>query len=268
MSQHVHRSPPMAHTIWRSVRLIALLFGLWLTMVGCTQDNGSGGVDANLQQDTGGQISDTVAQGDTVATDAAKVDTGAADIGVLDTGAADTGAAQLRWFTTCGDPACHGYKTKPNVPLCTSEQVGAACSAAAATCDPKSSCNALLVCAKTDPKLNPGGCPISSRRFKAAIRYLDASAEAGLRDDLLQLPLATWQYRDSPRKRRNLGYILQDAPQLPSSDLGRERVDLYALSTMTVAAIKAQQREMQVLRAQIAALQARCAKPVASPALK
>ncbi len=274
----------------------ALLFGLaTVSMVsvallasGCAQEDGGAGADVAGGQDTAGQLSDTAAPVDIVSA----VDTAtASDSGVVhdagaksdtatppDTASApdamaaqdataqpdtaskpDTASSQLRWFQTCGDPVCSGWKTKPNVPLCTGEKTNDPCTSPDGKCDPKNGCNAILICAEKDPKSGPGGCPISARRFKEGIIYLDHAAEAGLRDELLQLPLATWRYRHSNRARRTLGYILEDAPRMPASDMGRERVDVYALSTMTVAAIKAQQREMRALRAELAALRAACA---------
>lgn len=246
-----------------------------LLATGCGQDDDGASADTAGGQDTAGQLSDASSPADTTAatdamtaTDAngaqdasAKPDAAnASDINVeADTGAKpDVPPSKLRWFQTCGDPVCSGWKSKPNVPLCTGEKANDPCASPEGTCDPKDGCNAVLICAEKDPKAGPGGCPISARRFKKGIVYLDHAAESGLRDALLQLPLATWQYRNANRNRRSLGYILEDAPRMPASDMGRERVDVYALSTMTVAAIKAQQRELRTLRAELAALRARC----------
>ncbi len=246
-----------------------------LLATGCGQDDDGASADTAGGQDTAGQLSDASSPADTTAatdamtaTDAngaqdasAKPDAAnASDINVeADTGAKpDVPPSKLRWFQTCGDPVCSGWKSKPNVPLCTGEKANDPCASPEGTCDPKDGCNAVLICAEKDPKAGPGGCPISARRFKKGIVYLDHAAESGLRDALLQLPLATWQYRNTNRNRRSLGYILEDAPRMPASDMGRERVDVYALSTMTVAAIKAQQRELRALRVELAALRARC----------
>jgi hypothetical protein len=55
---------------------------------------------------------------------------------------------------------CHGYTPKAGVAQCTTEQLGAACTTANATCDPTDSCNVLYVCTTSDPQTAPGGCPI------------------------------------------------------------------------------------------------------------
>lgn len=70
------------------------------------------------------------------------------------------GGAPLKWYASCGDPVCQGYTPKPGVSLCTTEEIGAACPSASATCDPTDSCNVLYVCTTSDPQTAPGGCPI------------------------------------------------------------------------------------------------------------
>jgi len=269
---------------------IALFCGLLAFYAGCAQESGAAAADVAGQQDTAGQLGDVAtdasaadsAPGDAATaadaavdsknggtadagttdagtpdagtTDAGTPDAGMTDAGMTDAGTTDAGASKLRWFATCGDPVCSGYKPKKGVGLCTTEKAGVACTSTDSKCDPKNQCNAILICAEKDPKQGPSGCPISARRFKTAIHYLTAAAEANLRDELLRLPLATWRYRRSVRTRRSLGFILEDAPALPATDLGRERVDLYALSTMAIAAVKTQQREMREMRRQTAAL--------------
>ncbi|MCO4762258.1 MAG: hypothetical protein KC502_12180 [Myxococcales bacterium] len=246
--------------MWRYTVGVTIL-AAGLVFSGCSGDDGGGGAGAGADNDTTASLSDTpqadVAQkGDTQSSS----DGVATDAQLVDAGTADTGGppSKLKWFSTCGDPVCGGWKTKPNVQLCASEKLGAACSPADGKCDPKNSCNSILVCTDKDPKQNPGGCPISARRFKKAIAYLDEASEAGLRDQLLTLPLASWQYKQSPTTRRSLGYILDDAPKMPATDLGRERVDVYALTTMAIAALKTQQRELHALRQEVAELKRTC----------
>ena len=43
------------------------------------------------------------------------------------------------------------------------------------------SCNVLYVCAEKDPKMEPGGCPISRRQFKTEINYLGLYHESRFR---------------------------------------------------------------------------------------
>ncbi len=235
----------------RSATLVAgALCGL---LVACGNDGGGAGVDAVGGDDTSAQLGDA-AQGDTTAI----ADANAPDASAPDVGAPDAAPGEkTSWFSTCGDPVCSGWKSKPKVPLCTTQTQGDPCGSQGAQCDPKDGCNAILVCAEKDPKQGPGGCPISARRFKTGIAYLDEAQEAALRDQLLHLPLATWRYKQGTGARR-LGYILDDAPALPATDLKRERVDVYSLATMAVAAVKAQQRELRALREELARVKAAC----------
>lgn len=86
-------------------------------------------------------------------------------------------SAHTTWFASCGDPVCSGYRPPVGVARCTSESPGQSCSVEGSRCDPMNSCNSLLVCAASDPRL--AGCPISSRRFKRDVRYVtDAEREA------------------------------------------------------------------------------------------
>ncbi|UQA56786.1 hypothetical protein [Polyangium aurulentum] len=75
-----------------------------------------------------------------------------------------SGGGSLQWYTTCGDPVCMtpdgGSMPPAGVDPCTTEMEGAACSTEGARCWPVNDCGVVLICAKSDPKDNPGGCPI------------------------------------------------------------------------------------------------------------
>ena len=169
--------------------------------------------------------------------------------------AGDTVAA-LRWYTTCGDPACMGYTPKAGVDPCTAEAEGEACTTAGVQCDPKSDCNALLRCTDSDPKQQPGGCPISRRAVKTAIHYLGDSELQALSRELQAFPLATWQYLDAPSGERSLGFVLEDVEPSPAADSRRDRVDLYAYTTMAVAALKVQAARIEALEREVERLRA------------
>jgi hypothetical protein len=81
--------------------------------------------------------------------------TGAGDL------AADGSQGALLWYSTCGDPVCQasGHVDR-GVLRCTDQVEGKPCSTDGAQCDPVYDCNQLLVCSKTDPKRQPGGCPL------------------------------------------------------------------------------------------------------------
>lgn len=167
--------------------------------------------------------------------------------------------APLRWFETCGDPVCGEHRDQPGVPPCGGGQTsGAACSAEGATCDPGDSCNALLLCARTDPT-HGGRCPISRRTAKDDIRYLAEPDLRRLHDELMRFPLATWRYHDEASGRR-LGFMIDDVEPSDAVAPGGQRVDVYAYTTMAVAALQSQAREIQSLKRELAALrEERCA---------
>ena len=169
-----------------------------------------------------------------------------------------------RYFYTCGDPVCRGYTPVPGVPRCAGgEQSGAGCPVEGSTCDPVDDCNRRLVCAREDPTMETGGCPISRAVFKRDVLYLD---EDGLRRQhaaLLALPLATWNYRaDAPGAAPRLGFLIEDAGAAACVAASGERVDLYGYTSMAVAALQVQAREIAELKREVAALRSRRADPL------
>ena len=153
--------------------------------------------------------------------------------------------AATQWLTTCGAPVCSGVKPIPGVAACTTQKAGDACTAGAAPCDLQNACQQELTCTDKDPKLNPGGCPISRRAKKTDIRYLDADDVAKLQTELLATKLATYKYRDAgPQAPQQLGFIIDDQPDSPAVDARRDMVDLYGYLSMSVAALQAQQKQL------------------------
>jgi hypothetical protein len=156
------------------------------------------------------------------------------------------------WYFTCGDPVCTSYRPPAGVARCTSESPGQSCSVEGSRCDPMDSCNRLLVCAQSDPKL--GGCPISSRRFKQDVAYLtDGEREACARE-VRGLRLARYRYAGSSDVR--LGIILEDDPPSVVVDRAREQVDLYGYASLAVAALQAQDRRLEALEREVRELRA------------
>lgn len=173
-----------------------------------------------------------------------------------------------QWYYTCGDPVCRGY-TGPyeGIPLCDDQEAGDPCRTDGQRCDPQDECNALLLCAETDPTAQ--GCPISRAAYKQDIHYLGASELGALHKQVLGAPLATWKYKsEGSEGKTRLGFIIED---LPSGSLAvdepRDMVDVYGWATMAVAAIKVQQAQIEALQTEVSALKERLGEtPAAAPA--
>lgn len=165
------------------------------------------------------------------------------------------GGKSLTWFTTCGDVVCQGASDDPNIPNCTGETEGTTCPTEQTLCElPADECNVSLVCAADDPKAQ--GCPISLASAKHDIQYLTDRDRDRIREEVASMPLATWKYNtESPGDKQHLGFIIDDQP--PSSAAVRasgERVDLYGYTSMAVAAIQAQNKELEALRREVESL--------------
>jgi hypothetical protein len=107
----------------------------------------------------------------------------------------------------------------------------------------------------------PGGCPKSTRRAKRDIVYLDDAALRRVAQQAAQLRLATYRYRDPALDgRTHLGFILEDHPRSPASDLDRQEVDLYSFTSMALALAQDQRRQLEALRVEIRSVRARLAR--------
>ena len=177
--------------------------------------------------------------------------------GASDSGSdSDAANVALQWWATCPDPACSSHRDA-GIPACTTEAAHAPCSQLGAQCDPGDRCNSHLVCSDQDPTPSVG-CPISRMSEKTDIRFLSSEDLATYRDQVLALPLATFRYREGgPGSRLHLGFMIDGHESLVCVDPGRDRVDLYGYASMAVAALQVQAREIEQLRKQVAALQAR-----------
>ncbi|TMA36263.1 MAG: hypothetical protein E6J75_10975 [Deltaproteobacteria bacterium] len=156
------------------------------------------------------------------------------------------------WFYTCGDPVCGGHRDQGLPPCGSGETPGAPCSPEGARCDPGDSCDRLLVCASSNP-VHRGGCPISRREAKDDIRYLGENDLRRLHDELMRFRLATFRYRENA-SHTQLGFIIDDVEPSLSVDPVRDLVDLYGYTSMAVAALQTQAREIEALRNEVEAL--------------
>ena len=165
------------------------------------------------------------------------------------------GDHDLRWASTCGDPVGPStHRPSPYRP-CTTEVVGEACVERGDTCDPVNDWNSYVTC--QDDDWSPEPCPVSLRETKRDIRPLDAAALAAAHRQASSLPLSTWSYRaDPPGARRRLGFVIEDVGASPAVTLDGQHVDLYGYTSLALAALQDQDRQIAELQAQVAELRA------------
>jgi hypothetical protein len=168
------------------------------------------------------------------------------------------------WYTTCGDPVCRAPADGGTPVVCPA--VGSPCKTKGEMCgDPATAdCGVVQVCDDHDPKGGAGGCPISTKKAKDEIAYVDAAALQRLHDETLQMRLATYRYKGpfvDPKdpNAKHLGFIVEDQPQSLSVDRGHDRVDLYGYMSMAVATMQVQEKEIAQLKREIADVKATCA---------
>jgi hypothetical protein len=161
------------------------------------------------------------------------------------------GSGSLHWYASCGTPVCqgNGLYDDPNTPNCTTEKEGDACTTEGARCDGVLTCGATLICATQAPRT----CPISRARFKQDISYLDDAERAQFHDQITQLRLASYRYKNAPDVPQ-LGFMIDDVE--PSVAVSGDHVNLYAYLSMAVAAIQVQDRQIKALQQQLAEVRA------------
>jgi hypothetical protein len=176
----------------------------------------------------------------------------------------------LHWYLTCGDPVCRADakpSDDPNVPNCTNQKQADPCSQEGELCDGIASCGAKLICAKSDPTMRPGGCPISRARFKTGIEYVTEQERRSYYEQIMSLPLASYLYKHAPEAGPQLGFIIDDIE--PSVAVSGDHVNMYGYLSMAVAAIQVQQAQITALQRELAQVRERVAEsdraPVCAP---
>jgi hypothetical protein len=169
-------------------------------------------------------------------------------------------APALNWYMTCGDPVCQDPGPDAGAPV-KCDPLGSACKTKGETCgNPALNCGAVQVCDDHDPKGGVGGCPISTKKAKQDISYVNDADLTRLHDETIRMKLATYRYKGkfvdpSDPNATHLGFIVEDQPQSLSVDRGHDRVDLYGYMSMAVATMQVQEKQLQTQEKQIAALQ-------------
>jgi hypothetical protein len=92
----------------------------------------------------------------------------------------------------------------------------------------------------------------SAREYKEDIHYLGAHEQAAMLQRLKQLKLAQYRYKQSFNAdgARRLGFIADELPREVLASDGKA-VDLYELVSYAIGALKAQQVEIEELKAQL-----------------
>jgi hypothetical protein len=128
------------------------------------------------------------------------------------------------------------------------------CTATQTCCGPMPLPEATCVDGASSP------CPISQRKMKKDILYLSDGEKEQLSSELMAFPLATYRYKTEGNEQKpHLGFIIDDVAPSPAVLQSGERVDLYGYSTMTVAALQVQAKEIAELKKQMDDLKKECA---------
>lgn len=93
----------------------------------------------------------------------------------------------------------------------------------------------------------------STIELKKDVHYLTDAEQARIAREALSLKLASFRYTNTPEtdRRARLGFMLEDAPTVAAADMQSKQVDLYAYTSMVLALVQEQQREIAALRAEV-----------------
>lgn len=144
---------------------------------------------------------------------------------------------------------CEGGGGQPGCPAAR-PRVGSACSTDKLSCS-YGDCNSIdVVCQGGLWHTQHYGCPISSQHYKRGIHYLSDDERREIADQAMDTRLATYQYTIGDRDPR-LGFIIEDQPESFAVAHGKDRVDLYGYTSMTIAALQVQQDEIRQLEREV-----------------
>ncbi len=103
-----------------------------------------------------------------------------------------------------------------------------------------------------------GGPPNSSQTSSICWAQVSGGVLSGAGRGLttmMRFPLATYRYRSSEAScRTHLGFVIEDVEPSPSVDASHDFVDLYGYTTMAVAALQTQARQIEILERDLGAL--------------
>lgn len=261
------RHPPLSH-----LSALALLAGLALLVVACSEDGPSPDTSSDVGQDTTPDVVDCggCPQGKTCCASRWPGDSARC----VDTALNPEHCGECG--TVCETGACRQSLCAPS-PSCTPPggcEPGFSCSeggGSSGRCCPEGTSYTVNIssffgCCPTSDfcGCQQGNCPISAPDHKLDIRLLDEAELLALGERLLSTRLSTWRYEHAPEELR-LGFLI-DADAPPFAVLpGGEAVDLYGYVSLAVAALKKQQRELDTLRSDLDAIRVRLEKLEVQP---
>lgn len=108
------------------------------------------------------------------------------------------------------------------------------------------------------PGLHCGGQTQSRRAVKDGITYVSNEERAALARQALDIPLARYRYKnESADARRRLGFIIDDQPDpSPAVLADRAHVDEYGYTSLLLATVQQQAKELAELRQRIERVEA------------
>lgn len=229
---------------------------LLLSCGGASTTDIDGGVDS------GGDSTVSDSGGSDSANDSAGNDSGGTDSGVTDAGCGD---ACAKFAGDCPDGGC------PTDSVCVTKTSGVQTThqcypLPTCGCSGKSTCECIGTCAcgneicqgTTGGQIACAG-PVSRREFKTDIEYVSDDEQKELARETLQTSLAEYRYKTEPESaKRHLGFIIDDMPATsPAVQGDGTHVDLYGYTTMLVATVKEQQKQIDELKKQVDELKKR-----------
>ena len=129
-----------------------------------------------------------------------------------------------------------------------------------ATCDCMKNCfcnQGVDTCSpEKDGSLLCNNGTISKRAFKTDIAYVSNEEREDLARETLAIPLATYRYKtEGENDKRHLGFIIDDQPQTSPAVAGDQtHVDQYGYTSMLLATVQQQQKQIDALRKEVDAL--------------
>jgi Chaperone of endosialidase len=129
-----------------------------------------------------------------------------------------------------------------------------------ATCDCMKDCfcnQGIDQCVAQQDGLLCNNGAVSKRAFKTEIEYVSNEEREDLARETLAIPLATYRYKtEAEGDKRHLGFIIDDQPQTSPAVAGDQtHVDQYGYTSMLLATVQEQQKQLDALKKQVAALQ-------------